>query len=340
MEEPSYARNADGVGRRASLRQALGAIAGIAILGALAAGVEWSELVAAVRHVSAPWLAAAAISVVATLWLVVARWGLLVGPGASTRPWRIWWDAVVVGQALNVLLPLRFGEGARLAMTSRTAALPAARVAVGLAVERALDLAAFTVALAVVAAGGWLPATFSPAAPAVIGLSLLVLAATVGLLLLSPQSLEWVEQLLQGWPRVAAWMAAQRIAVRSCWEDGAARRTLIPAAVLTALILAVSTATNLLVLLAFAIPVPLLVALVLRVVLQAGTTIVSVPGNLGVHHSLTVATLAVWDVPRAQALVVAIVLHALTQGCKVLLALTVVFPGGHRAAAAVPCGRP
>ena len=46
----------------------------------------------------------------------------------------------------------------------------------------------------------------------------------------------------------------------------------------------------------------------------------SVPGNIGVFHYLTVLTLAQWQVPAPQALATGIVLHAISIGPKLLLA--------------------
>jgi hypothetical protein len=49
----------------------------------------------------------------------------------------------VLGQAVNILAPLRFGEGGRLAVTCRGLDVPVGRVMVRLARERAFDVAAF-----------------------------------------------------------------------------------------------------------------------------------------------------------------------------------------------------
>ena len=80
-----------------------------------------------------------------------------------------------------------------------------------------------------------------------------------------------------------------------------------------------AVSTNLLVFRAFDLQVPLVTGLVLLVVLQIGTTVVSVPGNVGVVHYLTVLTLGALNVPRSEALAVAVVLHAVSIGPKVLL---------------------
>jgi uncharacterized membrane protein YbhN (UPF0104 family) len=65
--------------------------------------------------------------------------------------------------------------------------------------------------------------------------------------------------------------------------------------------------------------VPPVAALVLLAVLQVGTAVVSVPGNIGVFHYLTVVTLATWRVPAPVALATAIVLHIVSLGPKVVL---------------------
>ena len=107
--------------------------------------------------------------------------------------------------------------------------------------------------------------------------------------------------------------------MRSGWTDVTRRHQLAMTALLTALIPVTAAATNLLVLRGFNLPVPAITAFVLLVVLQFGTAVVSVPGNIGVFHYLTVVTLAAWGVPRPDAIATSIVLHAVSLGPKVLL---------------------
>ncbi len=68
------------------------------------------------------------------------------------------------------------------------------------------------------------------------------------------------------------------------------------------------------------LPVPVITAFALLVMLQIGTAVVSVPGNLGVFHYLTVVTLATWSVPTETAIATALVLHIVTLGPKIVLA--------------------
>ena len=134
-----------------------------------------------------------------------------------------------------------------------------------------------------------------------------------------PKVLAWLRRRVGVLAPAAAWIETQESAMRSGWTDVTRRHQLTMAAFLTALIPVTAAATNLLVLRGFSLPVPAVTALVLLVVLQIGTAVVSVPGNIGVFHYLTVVTLAAWGVSRPTALATAIVPHAVSLGPKVLL---------------------
>src|SRR5437899_4301173 len=126
-----------------TLRYAAGAILGAAGLYASFATVEWPQFVASFQAASVPWVAAAIVSIPLTLMLVATRSALLLNVDRSFRVWRRLWDAVIVGQAVNIVVPLRFGEGARVAFTCRELGLPAGRVLVGIALERIFDVSVF-----------------------------------------------------------------------------------------------------------------------------------------------------------------------------------------------------
>lgn len=307
-------------------------------LGALyacAVNVQWTELFDALRRASLPWTVAAAASVLVTLALVTFRWGLLVGAGPAHGPlsgptevgrhdrlgrrWRVLWDSVVLGQTVNIIVPLRFGEGARLAVTCRGLNVPVGRVMVGLALERAFDVAAFATMALVLIVSGAVPAAFGGQLAAAATVTL----ATMSVALLSvrflPGALAWLRRNLRVLAPAAAWIERQESAMCGGWTDITRRRQLVITALLTAVIPVTAAGTNFLVFHAFSLTVPAMTALVLLVVLQIGTAVVSVPGNIGVFHYLTVVTLAAWGVPRPTALAVAIVLHAVSLGPKVVL---------------------
>ncbi len=307
-------------------RYALGALCAIAALYASAVNVDWSEVLDAFEHASLPWTVAAIASVLLTLCLVTFRWGLLVGGEAFASPasrprrarWHVLWNSVVLGQAVNILVPLRFGEGARLVVTSRGLGIPVGRVMVGLALERAFDVAAFATIVATLIVSGLMPQAFRGLLPAAATVTLVTIVGALVFVRLLPAILAWLRRVRVLAP-MAAWIATQESAMRDGWVDITGRHQLALTALLTAILPITAAATNLLVLHSFGLPVPAIAAMVLLVVLQIGTAVVSVPGNVGVFHYLTVVTLATWDVPRPTALAVAVVLHLVSLGPKVVL---------------------
>ena len=80
-----------------------------------------------------------------------------------------------------------------------------------------------------------------------------------------------------------------------------------------------SVLTNVLVVRAFDLHVPLSASVLLLVVLQAGTSIVAVPGALGVSQVLTVKTLEIWHVPAGEALAFSLALYAISRVPKLFL---------------------
>lgn len=298
----------------------------LAVLYVSAVNVEWSQVFDAFHRVRMPWAVAAALSVLLTLALITLRWGLLVGAGTSSErgsdaitPARVLWDSVVLGQVVNILVPLRFGEGVRVAVTSRGLDVPAGRVMVGLALERAFDVAAFaTIVIALVATGS-MPDTFRGLLPVAAPVTLATIGAALVFVRFLPAVLAWLRRHVGVLAPMARWFETQETAMQAGWTDISRRHQLATIACLTALIPITAAATNLLVFHSFNLPVPAITAFVLLVVLQIGTAVVSVPGNVGVFHYLTVVTLEAWDVPQPTALAVAIVLHLVSLGPKVIL---------------------
>ena len=330
MRKETRAADADRPQWRAA-RYAIGALVAFGALYASLSNLSWPEILDAFSRVSVAWTVAAILSVLVSLALVTVRWGLLLGAwswdpalaGFNARPasrhWGALWDSVVVGQAVNIVIPLRFGEGARLAMTTRTVGVPVGRVVVALALERAFDAAAFATIVLLLIVSGAMPDAFRGVAPSAALVTLMTLAAVIVFVRVGPAGLDWLRR-RSSLARGSGWIDRQAVAMREGWTDLAGHSRLVPTALLTALIPMTAAATNLLVFQGFGLAVPAIAALVLLVALQVGTAVVSVPGNIGVFHYLTIVTLAAWGVPRPAAFAAAVVLHAVALGPKVVLA--------------------
>jgi uncharacterized protein (TIRG00374 family) len=249
--------------------------------------------------------------------LVTLRWKLLLGPGPSAL--RPVWDAVVIGQAINIVFPLRFGEGARVAVTSSELNRTVGSVTVAVAVERALDVAAFAATVGLLVIAGRMPRAFERVVPTTLTVGFATIGVVAIAIRLMPVLLRWIRGRFDVDSRAARWLTSQEGSTKRAWTEISRGPRLAEVIALTALILLSSASTNFLVFTAFHLPVPPVAALVVLAVLQVGTAVVSVPGNVGVFHYLTVVTLATWQVPAPLALATAIVLHVVSLGPKVLL---------------------
>jgi uncharacterized membrane protein YbhN (UPF0104 family) len=87
---------------------------------------------------------------------------------------------------------------------------------------------------------------------------------------------------------------------------------------LTVLLPLLAASTNYLLFVAFRLTLPPVAALLLLISLQVANTIVSVPGNLGVFHYVTVLTLGAYSVDHDTALAYAIVLYIVALVPKIL----------------------
>jgi len=328
------------------LRITLTCLAGAAVVLIGFTRVDWTSVLSSILAARPVPVVGAGAVVLVTLVLVTVRWAALLGVSSGAPVAVRLWHSVVAAQAVNIVAPFRLGEGVRLASTSRWASLSLGRVAGALAIERIFDMVAFAVAVLALAALGVMPDVFAGSAQAT-----LTLGALAGVVLLTaiygmPRLIAAIRT-VRPEPdtgmrrRVGRWLLGQAEESYAGWRSLSPSRLAWSGAV-TVLILISSATTNLLVLRAFSLAVPWFAALVLLVVLQVGTAVVSVPGNVGVFHYLTVVTLGAWQVPADEALAAAVVLHAVSLGPKMVLGgLALAWFGGSAAwrPAASP-GRP
>jgi uncharacterized protein (TIRG00374 family) len=116
---------------RRSLLIALALVA--ASIGLLLGLVDVRAVAMAVGRSDGRYLAAASMALLAGQAVYAARWRLLLGSQAS---WPSTFLAAAVGQALNLLVPLRLGEPARILVLGRQARLPYSVVTASVVVER------------------------------------------------------------------------------------------------------------------------------------------------------------------------------------------------------------
>jgi glycosyltransferase 2 family protein len=280
-------------------------------------GIPLGDLRASLASADLWWSLAALTATLAALAAVVARWRLLLRPASVGGS--LLMRATLVGQMLNVLLPFRLGEVARVYGVTRHSTLGLARVTTSLAIEKALDLAIFAVASAALVATALVPRDAIRAErwlvlPVVVavafGLAVMAVRARIG-----SRLSEWLGArgpLARRIGGVIGDVANGLDAWRSAGHAGSALAW-------TVLIFALAAAANQWLLHAFAIDAPATTGVALLVVLQAGSVPPSLPGRLGIYNYLTVLTLGLYGVNRTQAATYSIALYLIAYAPKLVL---------------------
>lgn len=286
---------------------ALGLALGFALLAVAARGVEPRQVWAGLAQANLIWVALAFLMVLLTTAAKTGRWHRLF-PGQQRPGLFVLGRALLVGQLLNALLPVRFGDIARAYIVGSGRENSKATTLGTVAAEKAFDVLFLLISSGL--------ATALVSLPPWLDVSLIGLTAA-GMLLLS-LALAWPERRIldwtRRWVRHLPWGIGPRLI-------GALERSLVGLAVLrepqmalvactwSLAIWALAAGTNYLLFLAFDLSLSAGVALLLLVLLHLGVAPPSSPGRLGVFHALTVLGLATFGVNRSSGLAYATVLH-------------------------------
>jgi uncharacterized protein (TIRG00374 family) len=271
--------------------------------------VRPADVWAAVREADARWLVPALAAMTAAFFLRAARWWSLFDDrppfGAVVR-------ALFVGYLANNLLPLRAGEIARVAALRLRTGRPVAEIAGTVVIERFFDVLSLLALLFLVAP--WLPDVTWLRAAGVLALflSLVLAGAVVALARWGTRPLDAVVWALERMPLLRR--ARLRAVPAELVAGLAGLRRLRTGAVAfgwTTLSWVVLGIGFWLVTLAFDLDVPPLAGLLVVIAVGLAMILPSPPAALGVFEGATVVAVQAYDVPHADALSFALVLHAL-----------------------------
>jgi glycosyltransferase 2 family protein len=268
-------------------------------------------------------------SVVVTVIVATIRWRALLSPGNPALAWRPIFESVVVGQMLNIILPIRAGDFVRAYALGRIEGIAMGGVVATIAIEKAADLLAQGVAMAVLLLGYSFPVGLTGSARASIILGAVALIAGVVATRYSDWTLNRIARLPlvpEPYRAVLARHGASTIQGFAALHEA---KAIVALWILTALTVGLAASTNYLLFKAFGLDLPVSAAFLLLVVLQFGNAPVSTPGNLGVYHYLTVLVLSAFSVDRPVAVAYAVVLYAVALAPKIILGTVIIAVPGH-----------
>ncbi len=289
----------------------------------LARDLDWQRVAEALGSADYRWVIASMLTIVAAFFTRARRWqALLWQSNVRLRPAM---TALLIGQVINVALPVRGGDVVRATWIGSERGTGAVEALGSIAVEKVWDLLALLICGLILLAWTPLPdwfarSTWATALMLILGGGLLwaVLRWQVTLF-------RWAGRLLVYLP--AGWDQAflprlQRLA------NGleAIRRpdVSVQALVWTGLTWGLGALANLAVLVAFGIPSAVAALFLLVALMVAGK--VPTPGQVGVFEGACVVSLeSFFDIPFDQALAVGLVLHLVVMGPPLVAAALLVF---------------
>jgi uncharacterized protein (TIRG00374 family) len=292
-------------------------------------GVKLADALDALRASNLLWLAPTSVVLALALWLRVLRWWVLFD-AASRPPLRAVGHAAFVGYFFNNILPARAGEAARVFALYGKARTPRAEAVGTVVIERVFDLLALLFLL--FASYPLLPEISWLRAAALFGLGVVtVLVAIIFVLvryddravrwLLSPLrrlrvAREHVEPAVVNVTRGLVALREPRVALRGM-------ALTIASWVVLALSFWILMA-------AFDLGLPVVAGMLVVIAINLSLVLPSSPAALGVFEAATVVALRAFDVPQAEALSYALVLHLLNFVPFLVIGAVLLGPGALR----------
>jgi uncharacterized protein (TIRG00374 family) len=286
-------------------------------------GADIDQAIAWVRQISWPWIGLAVAGVVLVSASKALRWQWLYPREASPLSWSAHFSILLIAQMLNLAVPVRLGEVARLGLMKQELR-PVGMTLGTIAVEKSLDLTTtgllLLLSIPLVTLPEWLRST------AGVGV-LLTGGALLALLLLLGTSRHFLLRLFDRLPRPerpsrARWMERLVHLLETVLQgiSGIDGRQLVPVLGLTAFIYLLSVGVIQAMLQAIGVEHHGGgAALALMLALTFSNLAPTPPALVGLVGAVTEVTLAPFGVPRSQALVLGTILNVVLVGPPVAL---------------------
>jgi uncharacterized protein (TIRG00374 family) len=304
---------ANGLWRQANVRVlqvALGTGLSLVFLWLVFRDVPLSQVAIAFSVADYRFVALALALVLISPLVRAARWRLLYHPDQKKPSCLRLAEVLLIGQMLNIVVPVRLGEVARIYFMGQTESRSRARTLGTIAVEKWLDILMLLLLAFLVPIFVSLPPWFrdSRANLAVFAIAFfgLALALSYG----KDRLLSLVESfshfLPEGWQtrihRATGLALGSLDVLRSPWVG-------LKLQGWSLLTWALSILVNYTVFMALGLPLPFAAAPFLLIVLEVGIAVPSIPGKLGIFHYLCTLALGVFGLEKGAALSYAVLLY-------------------------------
>ena len=287
------------------LRLTIGLGVGVAA-GTLALWDTRPENVWSILQHASPWAVIVTFLLVAlTQWIKVVRWQTIAG-GRDELPAGLAWRALLVGQAINLLLPARVGDVARVLLAGRRTNGGAIYTFYTVLVEKFWEVCMLLACLSLLLTYGPWPQLLSRWGIVFSLLSLAGLGAILGAV--------WVGHRRPTRTTHCAWVNRFLVPTRHLGETLLATRRnggLAKIAMYSAAVWLLGLLTNWTAFAALDVSVHWSASLLVLVAIYVGVVLPSPPGRVGLFHYAVKLALGAYGVPDSQALACGVLLHSI-----------------------------
>ena len=308
-----------------TLRLTLGLLLSALFLYVAVRNIDMRDVARVVGGAHVVFICLALVSVTANTFAKAFRWKVLLGVAGQQVAFSRLLAGLLVGQMLNTLLPARIGDVTRAYAFGQPG--PGRTFVLGTVVlEKLIDMIAYGLLVVALLLAIPLPAWLDRSVTAVIVIAVGAIAMLVALTRFREGIAARLEQYAD---RIPERLRAKTLGrVRSGLESLEIMGSRADVARLvwwSGLIWGTAFLNNYLVLLALDMHLPLSGSLLVLIVLQAGITIPSAPGRVGIFEYLCVLSLAVYGVGQTAAFSYGILLHGVVMIPPTLAGLLMVW---------------
>jgi len=303
------------------LRTWIGLALGLLVLVFAARGTDLRQVWSVLGTIQPVFLLLAVAVTVVTPLAKAVRWRWLFYPQQVETGIVELSGVLVISQAVNFLIPGRWGELVRTYLGGEETGVSKSYVLGTIAAEKLLELVMLAILVAVL-----VPLVALPERMTLRTTPVIVVAVSVGLAIfvfLAGRKV-WLALMQRSLSRLSPAVAARWEGRLSSLMDGLSVLSAgKPAPAIWGWTVAcwlIAALTNWFLLLAFGLPPSFLMAVFLLVVLQGGVALPSTPGKIGVFQYLCVAAMSVFGVPSAVSFSYGVVLYAIVVGTMGVMA--------------------
>jgi len=290
---------------------ALGVILSVVGVGIIAHTIDPDRFARSLATLDWRWVIAALVGIGLSYVAREQRWAILLQPLVFRRI--ALWRALLTGQLLNLLLPIRIGDVVRSIMVGREPTGSFARVFGSVLIEKAWDWLMLCLLIVIVAWAVPLPDWLRLPVRSIGLVALLVLIGFIVVALTKEDRISrgvaWLDRVLARWPQ--RWHTFIVNNLRRLLDSlGALRhqQAIIGAAGWSVIIWSLGVIVNYAVLRAYGVD-DWIAATALLVVLMIGVSLPPSIAGVGVYEGLTMLTLQSFGIPLETALAIGITLH-------------------------------